>query len=111
MCFHYEVALITPIGRRKGQLDLSFHGTDIEGWLSLFGHRSAVSGTVCGEGRCQLAGHFTTLQNTFSYEAAGSITGESVELLLQCRRPAALSRVGSGRPVFFRLETEQEVSP
>ncbi len=78
----YEVVLDTPLGKRKGTLELTIENGKIEGVLVLFQNQEKVNGEIDESGHCTLRGRFSTLMNKFYYEAEGFIRENSLQLTL-----------------------------
>lgn len=80
---NYVITLDTPLGIRKGTLELEILETKIDGYLSIFGNRESVAGELTDDGACRLNGKFVTLMREFFYEATGYITCDNIALTLR----------------------------
>lgn len=78
----YEVVLNTPLGKRKGTLELEIENGKINGTLILFQNQETVNGEIDKNGHCILHGSFSTLMNKFYYEAEGCIRESGLQLTL-----------------------------
>ncbi|MDO4633727.1 MAG: hypothetical protein Q4B01_07715 [Eubacteriales bacterium] len=78
----YEVELTTPLGKRRGNMDLTFEDGKVEGVLCLFRNSEPVTGWIKADGSCALQGEFHTLLNKYSYDATGKICDGKLSLML-----------------------------
>lgn len=76
----YEICMHTPLGEKAGTLTVERTGGNLNGWLSILGHREPFRGTVDDSGHCEISGQFITLMRSVPFTAKGQITASSVEL-------------------------------
>lgn len=82
----YHITMRTPIGQRRGTMELSLRNDRVQGTLHLLAHSEPLAGSVDREGNCRIRGRLITLMRTIEYTAIGKITEKAVDLLLQGER-------------------------
>jgi len=78
----YNIALRTPIGVRKGTMDVQIHGETASGMMHILNRSEPFLGRIDESGECTLSGKLVTLMRTIPYRANGKITGDNIELSL-----------------------------
>lgn len=79
----YQIVMRTPLGDKRGQLQMEVREQSISGYLDILGHRKPIHGRMEPDGRCQLEGHMVTLVRTFPFTADGQVDGQSISLTLR----------------------------
>lgn len=82
----YEIVMLTPMGDKPGTLTLDALSGSVTGSLTILGKSNPLCGTIQVNGRCNLAGSFSTLLKNYHYVADGTITGEMVRLEIATTR-------------------------
>ena len=80
----YDVLLHTPIGKRKGEMNIKIENGTLIGFLSLFGNTEPIEGMVDERGQCSLCGKFTTLMKSVMFQANGRIQSDRLQLAMLC---------------------------
>ena len=80
----YDVFLHTPIGKRKGEMNIKIENGMLFGFLSLFGNTEPIEGTVDESGHCSVCGKFTTLMKSVMFQAKGRIHSDRLQLAMLC---------------------------
>lgn len=78
----YLIALRTPIGVRKGRMDLQIHGKTASGVLHILSKSEPFLGFVDENGKCSFRGKLRTLMRSIPYQAVGRMTKDRIELSL-----------------------------
>ncbi len=80
---NYNVVMKTPIGPRRGTMEVFVDQGKVDGILDLLKQTNPFSGSIDDDGACQITGQLKTLIRTVSYCAAGQITKEAVRLVME----------------------------
>lgn len=78
----YDIQMLTPLGKRYGQMHVEERDGKLSGVLSLLGMSQPIDGTVLNDGTCEFCGCLITLKNTIEYRAKGMILPESLHFSL-----------------------------
>lgn len=79
---HYEIDMKTPIGKRKGWIELEFTAREVNGKLFILDQENEVTGTITPDGKCELSGSFSSLMKKYSYQASGIANEDYIYLTL-----------------------------
>lgn len=95
----YRVFMSTPLGKKYGTLAATISGSDLSGHLDILAHNEPFKGTIDPNGHCVISGVFITLMHRVPYRATGTLTENSVHLLMQGnQRTYELSGSPEARP-------------
>lgn len=75
----YDIQMLTPLGKRYGQMRLESSDGHLSGMMSLLGVTQPIDGTVRSDGSCEFSGRLITLLNTIEYCAKGMIAQDSIQ--------------------------------
>lgn len=79
----YDISLITPLGKKKGELKAEIENGKLTDFFSLLGHTEPIVGTVDENDHCSLKGKFVTLINTIHFTADGTINYDTMQLTIK----------------------------
>ena len=82
----YKISMKTPIGVRYGTMEVCIYNQEIEGGITLLGHKKPINGMIDSTGSCTIVGQLTTLVRNINYTAVGKITDTEIELSLKGER-------------------------
>lgn len=82
----FDIALHTPIGTRKGFMNIKVKDKEIEGILHILKQSVPFKGVIEPSGKCSLSGNLITLMNTIPYKASGYMNDEKIELLMNLNK-------------------------
>lgn len=74
----YDIQMLTPLGKRYGQMRVESSDGHISGNLSLLGVSQPIDGTINSDGSCEFCGILVTMLNTIEYCAKGMIGQDSI---------------------------------
>lgn len=75
----YDIQMLTPLGKRYGQMRVESSDGHLRGMLSLLGASQPIDGTVKADGSCEFCGRLVTMLNTIEYCAKGMIGQDSIQ--------------------------------
>lgn len=78
----YDLILQTPLGDRKGMMDVCIENGIVNGVMQLLKCEETFRAKIAPNGQCSFNGRLVTLMNTIPYNAVGRITEKEVELSL-----------------------------
>ena len=73
----YDIVSDTPLGKRKGTLELESEGNRLIARIEMMGMQQGAEGTVEGDS-FTLAGETRVMLRRFSYQGHGSVTNEKL---------------------------------
>lgn len=78
----YNISMVTPLGTRKGTMEVEIENGTVNGCLTIFSNRNQFKGKIDDNNHCELTGRFKTLVKEHLYTAQGCITSEELFLKL-----------------------------
>lgn len=82
--YRYAITMKTPIGDRKGELQLTSLQGACYGCMSLLGNNHAVIGEIQHDGCGSLSGTIQTLMRRLPFTARGTFIPERLDIELCC---------------------------
>ena len=79
----YDIVLLTPLGKKKGELKAKIENKKLNGFLSVLGHTEPIEGTVDENGKCSLKGRFVSLMKSVDFTADGTIDYDALRLAVK----------------------------
>ncbi len=84
--YTYDIMMQTPLGKKKGVVNLNVNINRIYGTLNILGKENVFTGEIDIGGKCNLNGSIETIVSTFKYTAEGYINKEKISLTLHGRQ-------------------------
>lgn len=81
----YDIQMLTPLGKKYGQMHVESQNGRLSGMLSLLGESQPIDGRVQSDGRCEFSGRLITLLNTIEYCAKGTINSDQIQFSMEGR--------------------------
>lgn len=86
--YRYDLEMSTPLGKRRGSLELMVWGNGLNGYLTMFTRTVPIrSGQRFGQ-RIYFDGDMKTMMKTLPYEAEGTVSNSGVDLLISTEQGA-----------------------
>lgn len=82
----YNIAMQTPVGLRRGVINLCKVENQVSGTIDLLGHSKPFEGYVDDEGNCRITGCIITLMNTIQFRAEGIVKPSRIDLKMYCEK-------------------------
>lgn len=80
--YYYDLIMTTPLGRRKGALELAIEGALVNGVLTMFARTIPLKkGRLEGRNIC-FEGDMRVFQNNIPYQAIGELCKDNLQLQL-----------------------------
>lgn len=84
--YRYSLEMTTPLGQRRGNLELVVHGQLVDGALTMFTRTLPILGGRWEGNHISFAGDMKTLAELIPYIAEGTVTGSRIDMLFTTRR-------------------------
>ena len=81
----YDIQMLTPLGKKYGQMHIQSSDGRLSGMLSLLGESQPIEGTVQSDGTCEFCGRLITLLHTIEYRANGLIGPDEIQFSIAGR--------------------------
>lgn len=78
----YELQMKTPLGRRRGNLELMVESGFLNGYLTMFTRTVPIKGGHIEDGRVSFSGDMRNPLKTLPYHAEGTVSASGVELII-----------------------------
>lgn len=79
--YHYGLEMTTPLGQRRGNLELIVHGQLVDGALTMFTRTLPILGGRCEVNHISFSGDMKTLAKMIPYTAEGTVNGSRIDIL------------------------------
>lgn len=76
----YTLEMQTPLGKRRGSLELSRYGEFLNGVLTMFTRTTPIQDGRCSENQISFRGDMKTLMKTLPYQAEGELREKRLTL-------------------------------
>lgn len=80
--YRYDLNMQTPLGRRRGKLELIIEKNWINGCLTMFTRTVPIRSSVLTGNQISFEGEMITVMNRLPYKAKGTVSVSGVELTL-----------------------------
>ena len=78
----YAIEMSTPLGRRRGFLELIVWGNFLNGYMTMFTRCFPIQNGKRSENHISFQGEMKTMMKSLPYQAEGKITGNKISLVL-----------------------------
>lgn len=79
--YRFGLEMTTPLGLRRGSLELTVHDQAVDGELTMFTRTEPISRGRCEGNRISFAGEMKTLTERIPYRAEGTVIGSWIDIL------------------------------
>ena len=79
----YCIQMKTPLGRRRGNLELMVEGEFLNGYLTMFTRTVPIKAGRIAEGKVSFSGDMRNPLKTLPYQAEGTVSASGVELIIE----------------------------
>ncbi|MCD8086548.1 MAG: hypothetical protein LUF28_09575 [Clostridiales bacterium] len=86
MQYQYRIQVQTPMGMRRGFLELALGGPALTGVLTVMGRREPVEGVLNRDGSCTIYGRLRAVSKEFSFSAVGRVDCQKLTLTVTSGR-------------------------
>lgn len=86
--YRYDIEMRTPLGKRRGNLELMIEGKWINGYLTMFTRTIPIRNGHLEGNQISFEGDMKTLMNMLPYKAEGKITSAGVEMVITTQQGA-----------------------
>ncbi len=86
MQYRYRIQVQTPMGMRRGFLELTLGGPALTGVLTVMGRREPVEGILNRDGSCTLRGRLRAMSREFVFSAVGRVDCQGLTLTVTSGR-------------------------
>lgn len=80
--YRYDLEMTTPLGRRRGSLELMVWDRFLNGYLTMFTRTIPIREGYLDRQRISFSGDMKTLLKMSPYQASGSLSPSGVELII-----------------------------
>lgn len=84
--YKYDLEMSTPLGRRRGNLELMVWGDFLNGYLTMFTRTIPIRSGKCDGNKIIFEGDMKTLMNMIAYHAEGTVTQSGVSMVLSTQQ-------------------------
>ena len=81
--YRYDLEMNTPLGRRRGNLELMVLGDFLNGTLTMFTRTIPIKSGHRSGHQISFAGSMKTLMRELSYQAQGTVCSSGVDLMIE----------------------------
>ncbi len=86
MQYRYRIQVQTPMGMRRGFLELALGGPALSGVLTVMGSREPGLGSLNRDGSCSLRGRLRAMSREFVFSAVGRVDCQGLTLTVTSGR-------------------------
>lgn len=80
--YTYNLEMTTPLGKRRGSLELMVEGEFMNGYLTMFTRTIPIRNGHCSGNQFSFVGDMKTLMKMIPYEAFGSVVGNRLDMTI-----------------------------
>lgn len=84
--YQYDLEMRTPLGLRRGNLELMVWGDFLNGYLTMFTRTIPIQNGKRSGKQISFCGDMKTLMSTLTYKAEGNISGSDIRLMIETNR-------------------------
>lgn len=84
--YKYDLEMSTPLGRRRGNLELMIWGDFLNGYLTMFTRTIPIRSGKRNGNKITFDGDMKTLMNVIAYHAEGSVTQSGVNMVISTQQ-------------------------
>lgn len=78
--YNYDIRMMTPLGKRRGNLELTVEGNFLNGYLTMFTRTVPIQRGRIVDGHITFSGDMRNLMKTLPYRAEGTANDTGVAL-------------------------------
>lgn len=79
--YRYSLEMTTPLGQRRGNLEITVHDQAVDGELTMFTRKEPILRGRCEGSRITFTGDMKTLTERIPYCAEGTVNGSRIDIL------------------------------
>lgn len=80
--YTYDLVMTTPLGKRRGSLELMVEGAFMNGYLTMFTRTIPIRNGHCSGNHFSFVGDMKTFMKMIPYEAFGAVTGNRLDMTI-----------------------------
>ena len=84
--YRYDIEMSTPLGARRGNLELIVWNDFLNGYLTMFTRTIPIQNGKCFGNKVSFGGDMKTLMNMLPYQANGTLSPTGVELMIETQQ-------------------------
>lgn len=78
--YTFSLEMHTPLGMRRGSMELMFEGNFLNGYLTMFTRTIPIRSGKCSANHFSFAGEMKTMMKMIPYEAHGTVCGNCLDM-------------------------------
>ena len=84
--YRYDIEMSTPLGKRRGNLELMVWKDFLNGYLTMFTRTIPIRNGKCSGNKVTFDGEMKTLMTMLPYQAEGTVSCGGVELMIETQQ-------------------------
>ena len=84
--YRYDLEMNTPLGKRRGNLELMVWGNFLNGYLTMFTRTIPIRSGKCFGNKVSFGGDMKTLMKMLPYQAEGTLSSGGAELIIETQQ-------------------------
>lgn len=84
--YRYDIEMSTPLGKRRGNLELMVWNHFLNGYLTMFTRTIPIQNGRCVGNKVSFGGDMKTLMKMLPYLAEGTLSPSGVELMIETQQ-------------------------